>query len=170
MILKFKNWCEEIVVAVILCIIIECLMPKGNNSKYIKVIIGVYLMYVTLNPIFNLLNYEIDFKNLFAEFGNYEETSTTLDNNIKDVYILGVENNIKEDIKKLGFVAGNIKVFVDKNYENIEKIEFKNLKALGDFENENAIKNFKGELDNYEIIKEYIVKNYNIEEDRVVFK
>lgn len=169
MILNLRNWCEEIVVVLIICIIIECLIPKGNNSKYIKIIIGIYIMYVTLNPILNLFNYEIDFKNLFAEFGNYEEVSSSIDDNIKDVYIIGIENNIKEEIEKLGYEVENVEIFVDINYENIEKIELKGIKLLSNLRNDNYI-DFGNEFDNFKVIKEYIIKNYNIEEDCIKFK
>ena len=55
MILKLKSWCEGIIVSIILCIIIESLIPEGNNKKYVKVIIGIYIMYVSLNPLLNSL-------------------------------------------------------------------------------------------------------------------
>ena len=33
MILKIKAWCEGIIVAIIICIIIESLVPNSNNKK-----------------------------------------------------------------------------------------------------------------------------------------
>ena len=70
MILKIKSWCEGIIVSIILCIIIESLIPEGNNKKYVKVIIGIYIMYVSLNPLLNLFNYDLNFS--FKEFKSYE--------------------------------------------------------------------------------------------------
>ena len=48
MILKIKSWCEGIIVAIIISIIIEMLVPDGNNKKYVKVVIGIYIIFVTL--------------------------------------------------------------------------------------------------------------------------
>ena len=78
MILEIKRWCEGIIVAIILCIIIESLIPNGNSKKYIRVVIGIYIMYVSLNPLLNLLNYDFDFK-IFEEYGEYEEVSSLPD-------------------------------------------------------------------------------------------
>lgn len=163
MLVEIKSWCEEIVVAIILCIIIECLIPKGNNSKYVKVVVGIYIMYVTLNPILNLLNYDFDFKEIIGEFANFEETSNSFDNDIKEVYVLGIENNMKEELNKLGYEVEKINIFVDTNYENIEKIEICNLKQIDSIDKENN-------LTNYEIVKEWISKNYNVENSIIEFE
>lgn len=173
MILEIKKWCEGIIVAVILCIIIESFIPNGNNKKYIKIIIGIYIMYVTLNPILNLLNYEIDMKELFAEIDSVE-VSSSMDNNIKDVYILGIEESIKNEIKELGFEIENVKVFVDINYENIEKIELeiKDIEYVNNLFGTNQItSDDKGSTQNdYNKIIDYITQNYSIEKKQIVFR
>ena len=123
MILEIKTWCEGIIVAIILCLIIESLIPEGNNKKYIKVVIGIYIMYVSLNPILNLLEYDFDFKNMIGIQTKAEEVFSVSDTGIKDIYIMGIEQNIKEEVKSVGYEVEDIEVFVDLDYENIEKIE-----------------------------------------------
>lgn len=123
MILEIKTWCEGIIVAIILCLIIESLIPEGNNKKYIKVVIGIYIMYVSLNPILNLLEYDFDFKNMIGIQTKAEEVFSVSDTGIKDIYIMGIEQNIKEEVKSIGYEVEDIEVFVDLDYENIEKIE-----------------------------------------------
>ena len=123
MIIKIRQWCEGIIIAVIISIIIEMIIPEGKNKKYIKVIIGVYIMFVSLTPILELLDYDFNFnKNM-----NYNtiETSQSINNNIKDIYISGIEENLKNEIEELGYEVENIKIYTDINYENIEKIELK---------------------------------------------
>ena len=161
MILEIRNWCESIIVAVIICIIIESFIPNGNNKKYIKLMIGIYIMYITLNPILNILNYEFDFSKLMAELDNYEEVSYSLDNNIKNVYILGLQEDIKKGIEELGYEISEVKVVVDVNYENIEKIELVNINKKNNIENE---------IDNYDEIKQYLKQNYDIEINKIEFK
>lgn len=123
MILEIKTWCEGIIVAIILCLIIESLIPEGNNKKYIKVVIGIYIMYVSLNPILNLLECDFDFKNMIGIQTKAEEVFSVSDTGIKDIYIMGIEQNIKEEVKSIGYEVEDIEVFVDLDYENIEKIE-----------------------------------------------
>lgn len=174
MILKIKEWCEEIVVAVILCIIIESLIPKGNNKKYIKVIIGIYIMYVSVSPFLGLLNYDFNFEKIFAVSNEYEEVSKDIDNNIKDVYISGIEENIKKEIKELGYEIEDVKVSVDINYENIEMIE---LKLISQQNNNSIVEPIiidnqvrEKQNDTLEIIKQYISDNYSVAKDNIKFK
>lgn len=122
--LKFmKSWCEGIIIAVFISIIIEMLVPEGNNKKYIKVVSGIFIIFVILNPILENINMEmdIDFQNVFQL--ETIETSSDFNNNMKDVYIIGIEDTIKNEISEKGYVVDSVKVMVDSNYENIEKIE-----------------------------------------------
>ena len=36
MILKIRAWCEGIIIAIIISIIIEMILPDGKNKKYVK--------------------------------------------------------------------------------------------------------------------------------------
>lgn len=174
MIVKIKNWCEEIVIAIILCIIIECLVPKGSNKKYVKVIIGIYIMYVTFNPFLSLLNYDFEFTNFFANLNTfaYEDVSTSLDNNVKDVYILGIEENIKKEIENLGYKVEKVKVLVDINYENIEKINLKIISVNNNNIEPVVINNgLKEEKDKtYEVIENYLFDNYLVSKENIIFE
>lgn len=134
MILKLREWCEGIIIAIIISIIIEMLIPDNKSKKYVKVIIGIYIMFVSLNPLLKILNYDYDFSTFF----NWDTvtTSTTFDKNIKDVYVLGIEEKIKEEIEELGYNLEYVKVEVDSGYEQIEKISLK----INSNSNENIIK------------------------------
>lgn len=155
MILEIKTWCEGIIVAIILCLIIESLIPEGNNKKYIKVVIGIYIMYVSLNPILNLLEYDFDFKNMIGIQTKAEEVFSVSDTGIKDIYIMGIEQNIKEEVKSIGYEVEDIEVFVDLDYENIEKIELE-------------IKR-NNNMDFNEIL-EMISKNYSVNLENIIIK
>ncbi len=152
LILKVKNWCEEIIVVIILSIIIESLIPKGNNKKYIKVIMGIYMMYVTINPILNLLNYDFNIEENYVSKFKTEEVYVDLDN-IKDVYIDGIEEGLKNEITNMGYEVLFINIVFDKKYENIKKIELEI--------NSNQ---------DYEMLKQYICKNYLVDKDNIIFK
>lgn len=123
MIIKIRQWCEGIIVAVVISIIIEMIIPEGKNKKYIKVIIGVYIMFVSLSPLLEFLHYDFNFSEIENSFTI--ETSQDIDDNIKDVYISGIEENLKTEIEELGYEVENIKIYTDINYERIEKIELK---------------------------------------------
>lgn len=176
MILKVKQWCEGIIVAIIISIIIEMILPEGKNKKYVKVIIGVYIMFVVLNPILEIINYDIKFDDFF-DFEGVVQTSTTTDvnENMKDVYVIGIQELIKSDIEEMGYSISDVTVYVDNDYENIEKIELKGIKlkdniCIDDIEpvvigKQTPKSNFK-----YTDIIEYLQINYSVSEEKIIFK
>lgn len=171
MIVKIKAWCEGIIIAIIISIIIEMLLPEGKNKKYVKVIVGIYVMFVVLNPILEIINYDIKFDELFS----FEEVqaSSSLDNSIKDVYVVGIQESIKQEIEEMGYTVRNVKVYVDSNYENIEKIELsvnQNIDGINPIEpivigNQGNESKFK-----YTSIIVYLKENYSVEEEKIIFK
>lgn len=166
MIIKIKQWCEGIIIAVIISVIIEMLIPDGKNKKYIKVIIGIYIMFVTLSPILEVLNYDFNFDNFF----DYEVTdvSQSLDDNIKDVYITGIENTIKNEIEEMNYNVDNIKIYTDINYENIEKIEIKINGKNGEIEE--IVIGEKKKPKKYDDIINLLMQNYSVSIEQIIFK
>ncbi len=173
MILKIKQWCEGLIISIIISIIIEMLVPEGNNKKYVKVVIGIYIMFVVLNPILEMLNYQFDFDNLFNV--EVQETYANSDTNIKDIYIIGIEETIKQDLENLGYIVKNVKVFTDINYDNIEKIEIQveekeeeNIKIKPIIIGKNTNTQDDNECD-YSKILDYFKENYFLDSDKIVF-
>lgn len=172
MILEIKTWCEGIIVSVILCIIIESLIPDGNNKKYIKVVIGIYIMYVSLNPLLKFINQDFSF-DMFEEYAKTEAVSALPTNDIKRIYISGIEQNIKNEIEEMGYKIDEVKVFVDLNYENIEKIKLKlkcNSKINQNQIVEHVVINNENTKVNYDDILSYISKNYQIDIKNIIIK
>ena len=60
-----SGWIQGIIIAVIISTIIEMILPEGNSKKYIKVVIGVYILFSIVSPViskvtgnsFNLLRH-----------------------------------------------------------------------------------------------------------------
>ncbi len=166
MIIKIKQWCEGIIIAVVISVIIEMIIPDGKNKKYIKVIIGIYIMFVTLSPILEILNYDFNFDKVF----DYEtiEVSKNLDSNIKDIYIAGIENTIKSEIEEMGYNIDSIKIYTDINYENIEKIELKVNGRTNEIQE--IVIGKKTESKKYNDIVELLMKNYCVSSEQIIFK
>ena len=94
----FKVWCEGIIVAVVISIIIESILPEGNNKKYIKVIISIYIVFTILNPILRKLDTNIDFVNSI----NLDtiETASLGTENIKEMYTSRNTGNIEKEYRR----------------------------------------------------------------------
>lgn len=118
------------------------LLPEGNSKKYIKVVIGIYVLFTIVSPIINkFTGKEIEVSDVLDLSQYVEETEDIVkvqntiqsdnENNIKNVYLNGIKSDMKEKIKSKGFNVNNIDVTLsnDDNYKilgitlNITKIE-----------------------------------------------
>ncbi len=168
--IKFmKSWCEGIIVAIMISLIIEMILPEGNNKKYVKVVIGIYILFVILNPILENINKEFDFQNILSI--DTVEVSTDFNDDMKDVYVKGIEETIKEELKE--YSVKSVRVTVDKNYENIEKIDIyleienQNIEVEPILIETTGIKEKESEeIENFEI-KKIVSEKYQIENEKI---
>ena len=107
--MEFLNtWLQGIIVAVVIASIIQMILPNGNNKKYIKVVLGVYVVFQIITPVINKFfnsDFEvsslIDIDKYTKKMETYEVSSKNTDINktnvdsIKQIYI----TNLKKDIK-----------------------------------------------------------------------
>ena len=48
-----NDWAGELVVALIIVTIIEMLLPENKTKKYVKTVIGVYIIFCIISPFIN---------------------------------------------------------------------------------------------------------------------
>ena len=99
------NWAQGIIIAVIIATIIEMILPNGSCKKYIKVVIGVYILFSIISPViskitgkgFNISE-ELNLEEFYTEVDSkaiYNSLDKNNSNNIMDIYV----SNLKSDIK-----------------------------------------------------------------------
>ena len=131
MVTYISSWARQIILAVIVGIILEMILsPKSKNTKYIKTVIGIYVMYTIIVPVMNLINgEEIDFSNIDYEkyFTNTdiylemkENINEIAENNFKESYELKLKQDIENKLNKKGFVVSSIKLEIELNQESQE--------------------------------------------------
>ena len=142
-----NEWAQGIIVAVIIATIIELILPKGNSKKYVKVIVGIYILFTIISPVIakvkgNELNVNeiLDTKKFEKELEkSNSKISEKLESNnsrsIKDIYVSNLTTDIKNKLKEKGYnvVSSSINVKDDKNY-TIEEINL----DVNKIENEQA--------------------------------
>lgn len=131
MVNEISNWAGGIVTSVIIITILEMLIPEGKNKKYIKTVLGIYLLFTIISPIAKAITGdEINLKNVIQidEFKNKNTNIHAIETNasIEKIY----ETNLKEDImNKLaqkGYEANKIDLKIEledkNNYGRINHI------------------------------------------------
>ena len=123
------NWAEAIIIAVVIATIIEMILPEGNCKKYIKVVIGVYILFTIISPVITKFTGKtvsvsdlIDLSKYVDEVKEKEKSQNLLaqnnETNIKDMYISNLKTDIKSKLKGKGYTTKNINLDVsnDENY------------------------------------------------------
>ena len=164
-------WAQQVIVAVIIATLLEMILPNGNNKKYIKTVIGIYVLFVILSPIVSkVVNGETSFSELnYEDYLKNDEIYSTMSNNlsnevntdIKQTYIVSLKQDIKTKLDQKGFIASNINVQVnlidEKQYGFIEYMIMSVTKKIEENEEDNESKN---------IIKVNQVNNVSIKDGK----
>lgn len=118
MISNISLWAERVIIAVIIGTIIEMILPKGNSKKYIKTVIGIYILYVIISPVISFatgnefnLGYSV-YDKYFTKVEEYrtleEDINNVTNNAIETAYKEEMKKKIKNTIEKMGFFASRM--------------------------------------------------------------
>ena len=131
-----NSWLQGIVVAVIIATILELILPKGNTKKYIKVVLGVYIVFNIIAPIvdsftdsnlelssfINVEKYTKDIET-YNESSNNKDINKSNDESIMQIYINNLKNDIKAKLEAKGYLIKDIQVKINNSEDyNIESI------------------------------------------------
>lgn len=133
--MEFVNkWAQGIIVAVVIVTIIEMILPNGNSKKYIKMILGLFIIYNIISPIvtkiygenikldsiINTEKYSISDKKADMNKSRIEDINK---NNIHEIYILNLKKDMKAKIEDKGYIVENLNIELkDKEDYSIKKI------------------------------------------------
>ena len=156
MITFLSSWVKNLSLALIVVSILEMILPNNKTKKYIKTIMGLYILFSIISPFIknsNNLNLSEFNINSYAE-GIVEASSNevvnqeSMDKRIKKIYVQELEKDITSKIKEKGYTVSNCKVDVD----GIEDGNIKNItvKLKDKNENLNSEENYKNNKINIE--------------------
>ena len=116
-----SGWIQGIIIAVIISTIIEMILPEGNSKKYIKVVIGVYILFSIVSPViskvtgssFNLTDI-IDLDEYIEASKSNSSMQNQLENQneeqIKGIYLSSIKNDIKEKTESKGYIVNSVEI------------------------------------------------------------
>lgn len=168
-----SSWAGNITVSVIIATMIEMILPEGKNRKYIKTVIGVYILFVILSPIITKISgQEIDMQNMFEGYETtaIEASSLNTEESIKEIYLSNLKTDITSKLKQRGYEVLQIQVEIEENYEKINKIIVSLKKAEDSTIKKVEIGKQESEkLTTSEIkeIKEYLSTTYDVQEKNI---
>lgn len=162
----FRSWATGIVIAVIIATIIEMILPNSTSKKYIKIIIGIFIVYTIISPVIGSfkgedLNNYIKVEDYIQSSSNALQTNEVSDNaqsSIKKIYAQNLQNDLKTKLKEKGYISNNINISIsnDDKY-NIERIDIKvDEKVTNSNQDEKQVKTI---VDNIKAIKIKVKKD-----------
>lgn len=132
MINGISNWAGNVVITVIIVTILEMILPECKNKKYVKTVLGVYLLFIIISPVVKVVaNEEINLENLIK----IEESISSSGNNaigiqtsssIEEIYETNLENDIKNKLEQKGYNVSKMLLELElkdkNNYGKINKV------------------------------------------------
>lgn len=114
-----SQWAGAIIVAVIIGTVIEMILPEGNSKKFIKVVIGIYIVFTIITPIINkFTGEEINVSDILELDDYIEEAKESAkvqnamqddnESSIRSMYISGIKNDIKAKIETRGYIVNSV--------------------------------------------------------------
>lgn len=188
-----SSWAQGIIVAVIIATLIEMILPNSSSKKYVKVVIGMYILFTIVSPIIKKVggkDINLNTINIEEYERQIEKSDNTIsrkfeDNNtrsIKDIYVSNLKADISAKLKEKGYEidTSDIQIKDDENY-TIEKITLKLIKTEQKQEKNNEIVINTVEIgntisqkdsktlsdDDKQEVKDYISETYDIDKKNI---
>lgn len=130
-----SGWIQGIIIAVIISTIIEMILPEGTSKKYIKVVIGVYILFSIVSPVISKVTGNEFRVSDILDLEKYMEKSKESSNmqnqitsqnqgQIKEIYLSSIKSDIKQKIENKGYQVQSL----DLKVENDEQYTLKELR------------------------------------------
>lgn len=195
MVTAISSWAEQIIIAIMIATIFEMILPDCKNKKYVKTVIGLYILFTILSPIIkNFSNGNISFasqeysKEINEISSSYKKFDSVTNDNIQETYILSLKQDIQGKLNKKGYIAAIINIEIEKENEELygqinklyisvskkpqEEKKSNNSISVNKIQIENTTNNttvINPKINDKEIkeLKEYLSSEYGVEIDNI---
>lgn len=138
-------WVRNLTLALIIVSILEMILPNNKTKKYVKVIMGLYILFSIISPFIensdklNINNFDFNSyvektQTVSSTYNNLDQTS--MDNKLNQIYKEELEKDIIKKVEEKGYEVESCKAIVNISQEDngIERIT---LKISGKVKNDN---------------------------------
>ena len=124
-----SSWAKGLGLTIEIVSIFEMLLPNNNSKKYIRMVLGIYVIFNIISPLVkNKEVFSLDNLNL-EEYKTIETTvvdQTSMDERIKELYEQELEKDISKKLKEDGYEVRNVKI--DAEISNKEESKINKIK------------------------------------------
>lgn len=173
------SWAEQLIVALIIIVVVEMVLPNQSSyKKYIKIILGIFILYVVITPLINNKISNLELKSIAVENTiNTTQYENVIDyeKQIESTYKIKLKEEMEQYLNEKQYEL--IKINSELSYKNdnlkIEKIEMQIKRKKQSAEGRIAINkidinaNEKISQDDINKLVEDIEKDYEIEKDKI---
>ena len=126
-----SSWAKSLGVTIVIVSILEMLLPNNKTKKYIRMVMGVYIVFNIISPFVNskeIFNVnDIDINAYKSTETSSEVDQTSMNDRIEKLYKQELEKDIKNKINEKGYEVDKCEVNV-KIAENEEQTQITKIK------------------------------------------
>lgn len=109
-----SSWVKGLGLAIVIVSILEMLLPNNKTKKYIRMVMGVYVLFTIISPFIGkqeTINInDINFENYISTGTSATLDQSSMDERIQELYIQELEKDITKKLKEKGYEATTCKV------------------------------------------------------------
>lgn len=117
MVSLLSSWVKNLSLALIIVSILEMILPNNKTKKYIRMVMGLYVLFSIISPfIENSNRFNIDNLDFNSYIDKTQKVSTeevnqdSMNTRLKQIYIEKLESDITTKIEEKGYYVENCKV------------------------------------------------------------
>lgn len=128
-----SSWVKNFALALIIVSILEMLLPNNKTKKYVKMVMGLYILFSIISPFIensDKFSFDDSIYTKYVEEASSIDTEvnqTSMDNRLNEIYKEQLEKDIIQKIEKKGYEVEKCKVtaHISEDNSGIENITLK---------------------------------------------
>ena len=144
-----SSWVKNLSLALIVVSILEMILPNNKTKKYVKVIMGLYILFSIIQPFIensdsiNIDNFDLE-EYIQTETEqvstNSEVDQTSMDLRLNQMYMEQLEEDITEKLKEISYELDtcDVKAHISQEDSGIERITIRVYRKLTDNKQEES--------------------------------